>query len=283
MNISIVTATYNRPKQLASTALPSIQNQSERNFELVVVNDGANPDTKEIVTSFKASVDFPVRYVEMAHPSDGFGLCYARNLGVDVATGDIVTYLDDDNSITPEFVASTRQYFDEHPHVRYSIVKQQRRRDIMSNGSVIHQGKLFVSPSTNCCSLAKLIDQQEIFDSNGFAHYRVDAPNWNPQLKIFADYEYLLQAAQLWGEDAFGFNNSILVNYIQSSTGIIGSSNYQQWATELSNIVANSCNYAVLQDNTCDRLKQLVEIYSTKAQSHPIPKAFSSPINILLI
>lgn len=277
MNISIVTATYNRPTQLASTALASIQNQSERNFELVVVNDGANPNTKEIVTRFKASADFPVRYVEMEHPhpSSGFGLCYARNLGIDVATGDLVTYLDDDNSITSDFVASTRQYFNKHPHVRYSIVKQKRRRDIMENDRLIHQGKQFVSPSTDCCSLSALLAQQEIFDSNGFAHYRINAPKWNPQLKIFADYEYLLQAAQVWGENAFGFNNSILVNYIQSSTGIIGSSSYQQWATELSNIVANSCNYAVLQGDTCEVLKQFVEIYSIKAQSHPTPKAFS--------
>lgn len=275
MNVSFVTATYNRPKLLASTAFPSIQNQSDRNFELVVINDGANPDTKEVVTSFKSSVDFPVRYLEMEHLRDGFGLCYARNLGIEVAAGDIITYLDDDNSITSNFVASTRQYFYEHPHVRYGIVKQQRRRDVMERDRLIRQGKLFVSPSTNCCSLAELVDQQEIFDSNGFTHYRVDAPKWNPQFKIFADYEYLLQAAQVWGEAAFGFNNSILVNYIQSSHGIIGSSNYHQWVIELSNIVASSCNYAILQGNSREVLKQLVEIYKTKAQSHSIPKAFS--------
>lgn len=215
--------------QLASTALPSIQSQTDRNFEWIVINDGANPDTKDIMSSIKARADFPITYIEMEHPllSSGFGLCYARNLGLDAAGGDIVSYLDDDNSIAPEFVASMRQYFEQHPNIRYSMARQQRRRDVIRNGSVIRQGKPFVSPS-NCCSLQQLLWQQEIFDSNGFVHYRSNAPRWNPQFQVFADYEYLLQCACIWGEGGFGLNNSILVNYIQSSIGIIGSSNYEQ-------------------------------------------------------
>ncbi len=276
MRLSIITATYNRPMQLASTALPSIQSQTDRNFEWVVINDGANPDTKDIINSIKARADFPISYIEMEHPepSSGFGLCYARNLGLDAAGGDIVSYLDDDNSIAPEFVASMRQYFEQHPNVRYSMARQQRRRDVIRNGSVIRQGKPFVSPS-NCCSLQQLLWQQEIFDSNGFVHYRSNAPRWNPQFKVFADYEYLLQCACIWGEGGFGLNNSILVNYIQSSIGIIGSSNYEQWATELSLIVSNQANYFILQDNAVEPLEQLVNTYITKGKISLMPKAFA--------
>ncbi|ODH02270.1 glycosyl transferase family A [Nostoc sp. KVJ20] len=262
--------------QLASTALPSIQSQTDRNFEWIVINDGANPDTKDIINSIRAKADFPISYIEMEHPlpSSGFGLCYARNLGLDAAGGDIVSYLDDDNSIAPEFVASMRQYFEQHPNVRYSMARQQRRRDVIRNGSVVRQGKPFVSPS-NCCSLQQLLWQQEIFDSNGFVHYRSNAPRWNPQFQVFADYEYLLQCACIWGEGGFGLNNSILVNYIQSSIGIIGSSNYEQWATELSLIISNQANYFIFQDNAVERLKQLVNTYSTKGKISLTPKAFA--------
>ncbi|MBD2560546.1 glycosyltransferase family 2 protein [Nostoc linckia FACHB-391] len=262
--------------QLASTALPSIQSQTDRNFEWVVINDGANPDTKDIINSIKARADFPISYIEMEHPdpSSGFGLCYARNLGLDAAGGDIVSYLDDDNSIAPEFVASMRQYFEQHPNVRYSMARQQRRRDVIRNGSLVRQGKPFISPS-NCCSLQQLLWQQEIFDSNGFVHYRSNAPRWNPQFQVFADYEYLLQCACIWGEGGFDLNNSILVNYIQSSIGIIGSSNYEQWATELSLIVSNQANYFILQDNAVEPLKQLVNAYSTKGKISLTPKAFA--------
>ncbi|MFK0732235.1 MAG: glycosyltransferase family 2 protein [Gloeotrichia echinulata HAB0833] len=262
--------------QLASTALPSIQSQTDRNFEWIVINDGANPDTKDIINSIKTISDFPISYIEMEHPlpSSGFGLCYARNLGLDAASGNIVSYLDDDNSIAPEFVASMRQYFKQHPNIRYSIAKQQRRRDVIRNGSIVRQGKSFVSPS-NCCSLQQLLWQQQIFDSNGFVHYRSNAGRWNPQFKVFADYEYLLQSACIWGESGFGFNDNILVNYIQSSSGIIGSSSYEQWASELLLIVANADNYLVLQDNAIERLEQLADTYSTKAQISSTPKAFT--------
>jgi glycosyltransferase involved in cell wall biosynthesis len=262
--------------QLASTALPSIQSQTDRNFEWIVINDGANPDTKDIINSIKAISDFPISYIEMEHPepSSGFGLCYARNLGLDAAGGAIVSYLDDDNSIAPEFVASMRQYFEQYPNIRYSMARQQRRRDVIRNGSVVRQGKSFVSPS-NCCSLQQLLWQQEIFDSNGFVHYRSNAPRWNPQFQVFADYEYLLQCACIWGEGGFGLNNSILVNYIQSSIGIIGSSNYEQWATELSLIVSNQANYFILQDNSVEPLEQLVNTYITKGKISLTPKAFA--------
>jgi glycosyltransferase involved in cell wall biosynthesis len=253
--------------QLASTALPSIQSQTDRNFEWIVVNDGANPDTRDIITNIKARDTNPISYIEMEHPEPncGFGLCYARNLGLDAACGDIVSYLDDDNSIAPEFVASMRQYFEQHSNIRYSMARQHRRRDIIRNGGIIRQGKPFVSPS-NCCSLQQLLCQQEIFDSNGFVHYRSNAARWNPRFQVFADYEYLLQSACIWGEGGFSLNNNILVNYIQSSIGIIGSSNYEQWATELSFIVTNKDNYVILQGNTVERLEQLVDTYRTKAQ-----------------
>ncbi|MHC5755154.1 MAG: glycosyltransferase family A protein [Nostoc sp.] len=53
--------------QLASTALPSIQSQTDRNFEWIVINDGADPDTKDIINSIKAKADFPISYIEMEH------------------------------------------------------------------------------------------------------------------------------------------------------------------------------------------------------------------------
>ena len=96
MKVSIITATYNRPEKLSAIALPSLLNQTDKNFEWVVINDGANPQTREIIHTL--SLDFPIVYLEIAHPSSGFGLCYARNLGIESATKDLISYLDDDNT-----------------------------------------------------------------------------------------------------------------------------------------------------------------------------------------
>lgn len=67
MKLSIITATYNRPQQLLSTALPSILNQSDHNFEWIVINDGGNIQTRDIITYI--STDLPIIYFEDAWTS----------------------------------------------------------------------------------------------------------------------------------------------------------------------------------------------------------------------
>lgn len=148
------------------------------------------------------------------------------------------------------------------------MVRQHRRRDIIKDGNTIRQGKPFISPGARC-NICSLIWQQEIFDSNGFAHYRADAPRWNPAFKVFADYEYLLQCASIWGNSAFQLAPPVLVNYFQSSEGIIGSSTYAQWAAELEAIAHNWNCYPALRSHDVERLHQLIHLYQSKASSQP--------------
>jgi hypothetical protein len=47
--------------------------------------------------------------------------------------------------------------------------------------------------------LSTLITQRSLFESNGFTHYRADAPRWNPDYRMFADYEFFLGRLRQWG------------------------------------------------------------------------------------
>jgi len=80
---------------LNAIALPSLINQTDCNFEWVVVNDGGNPETREIVSNLKTN--FSLLCVEIKHSSTGFGLSRARNAGLEAASCELITYLDDDN------------------------------------------------------------------------------------------------------------------------------------------------------------------------------------------
>ncbi|MBP5977634.1 glycosyltransferase [Brasilonema sp. CT11] len=62
MKLSIITVTYNRPEHLRIVALASIFNETEPNFEWVVVNDGANLQVREIISQL--ILDFPIIYQE---------------------------------------------------------------------------------------------------------------------------------------------------------------------------------------------------------------------------
>ena len=89
--ISVVMPAWNRADRIAA-AIRSVLAQSHRRFELLVVDDGSTDGTAEIAAAFTG--DSRVRIIRGSHG----GVSAARNLGLEAATGEIVAYLDSDNS-----------------------------------------------------------------------------------------------------------------------------------------------------------------------------------------
>jgi glycosyltransferase involved in cell wall biosynthesis len=283
--ISIITVTRSRPQQLAK-AMDSLREQSSSDFEWIVINDGEDPATEELIS--KSSPNFPISYNNMPHPNRGFGLCYGRNRGLILADGEIVTYLDDDNTFKPNFVAETIAFFEAHPQVSYSMPVQQRRRDVIEAGVVVKQGKEFFSPSLNCSNglpsataIEELINHQQLIDSNGFCHRANARLNWNPDLRIYIDYEFLLRCVALWGREKFAINPVMLVDYIQTNQGIIGQSNYQDWAEELGWIIEHHHSYPCLNEWDILALNLLKDKYLSRHQDVQQIAAFTNRSEML--
>ncbi|KRB81313.1 glycosyl transferase [Sphingomonas sp. Root710] len=89
--ISVIMPAYNRRDRVAA-AIRSVLAQSHGKFELLVVDDGSTDGTAEIAAAFTS--DPRVRVIQGAHG----GVSAARNLGLEAAKGEIVAYLDSDNS-----------------------------------------------------------------------------------------------------------------------------------------------------------------------------------------
>jgi glycosyltransferase involved in cell wall biosynthesis len=264
--ISLITATHNRPQELGSIALPSLLAQTTSDFEWVVVNDGVDEATRDLISSLKTH--FQIVYLETPH----VGLGEARNLGLQSASGEVVSYLDDDNSLVPQFIESTVRFFAQNPTIKYSMCRQLRRRDVVQNGQLVKTGKPFMSPDINC-QIEELLLMRQLFDSNGFAHYRLEAPEWNSQLKVFVDYEYLLQCASIWGESKFQLNSSVGVNYTQTNQGIIGKSSYKEWSEELQFISDRREQYGIFKSLDSEFLLELIGRY--RHQKEALISAFS--------
>jgi glycosyltransferase involved in cell wall biosynthesis len=264
-SISIITATHDRAHILQNEAIPSLLQQTDQNFEWVVVNDGADPQTRQVVE--RLQTNFPIVYREIEHPKQGFGLAHGRNCGLEAATGDIVCYLDDDNSIAPGYIAAVKAFFCSNPQTSFSMVQQSRHRDVYQQGQLIRRGKTFISPAADC-TVEDLILHRQLFDSNGFAHVRSGsisngesvAPKWNPDYRIFIDYEYFLRCLGCWGSEGFALVSEVLVDYVQSSEGIIGRSKYEEWAEEIDQL-CTSGQYPILDPESIIELSALARLW----------------------
>jgi hypothetical protein len=106
MKVSVIIPTYNRA-DLLERALVSALGQTHRPIEVVVVDDGSTDHTPEVVRRF----DSGVRYVHSSHGGCG----RAKNRGLQVATGELVTILDDDDELLPEKVERQVEYLRRHP------------------------------------------------------------------------------------------------------------------------------------------------------------------------
>ena len=84
--VSIVIPIYNVEAYLKQ-CLETIVNQTYPNLEIILVNDGAPDKSEEICKEFFKR-DSRIRYVRQVNG----GLSAARNTGIDLATGDYITF-----------------------------------------------------------------------------------------------------------------------------------------------------------------------------------------------
>ncbi len=97
---SVIITTYQRA-HLIERALRSLLEQTEGDWEAIVVDDGSTDGTEHIVQRYAAD-DARIRYVRVDHG----GSAKARNAGVRTARGLFVTFLDSDDAYMPDHLSS---------------------------------------------------------------------------------------------------------------------------------------------------------------------------------
>tara|TARA_R110002126_G_C10479673_1_gene501787 strand:- start:2862 stop:4475 length:1614 start_codon:yes stop_codon:yes gene_type:complete len=96
--VSIVMPTYNDAKYL-NKAIDDILNQTYKNFELIIVNDGSTDNTEDIINNY-AKTDDRIKYLKKSNGGTGSAL----NLGFDNANGEFGTWVSSDDEKTETFV-----------------------------------------------------------------------------------------------------------------------------------------------------------------------------------
>lgn len=147
--MSIVSPVYRTPPEYLSAMINSVLGQSYKNWELVIVN--ASPDDSRVSRVLSTYRDDRIRVID--HPEND-GISGNTNLGIAAAQGDYVSFLDHDDVVEPDALASMVDV----------IVGSEQRVDLLycDEDSLNEEG-------LNCLPLFKPSLNPDLLYSNNYA------------------------------------------------------------------------------------------------------------------
>lgn len=180
--ISVVLPTYNRA-ELLLRAIGSVLAQEYAKWQLVVVDDGSEDGTASIRT--QVGDDARIAWLHTEHR----GVSAARNAALEAAIGDVITYLDDDNTMDPWWLKAVAWAFVHNPDV-----------------DVLYGGRVMDEPRSGDTQLPVLqlepwdrsaIMTENFVDMGTIAHRRglVEA-HFDESLQGWVDYDMFLRLTE---------------------------------------------------------------------------------------
>ena len=182
LSVSVIIPTFNR-SALLKRAVESVLAQSYRGFELMVVDDGSDDDTPELVAGFEDSI----RYIRQ----ENRGPSAARNVGITNAGGEFIAFLDSDDWWDREKLAMQMGEMERQPSCLISHTQEIWYR----GGSLLNQkkkhrkfhGYIFDKCLPLCAvSLSTVIARRELFGRVGL---------FDEALPCCEDYDFWLRAS----------------------------------------------------------------------------------------
>ena len=95
VEISVIMPVYNEKNHL-SEAIESILNQTYSNFEFIIINDGSNDSSVNIINSYKDS------RIHLYHNKENSGIVQSLNRGINYSSGNFITRIDANDIAIPE-------------------------------------------------------------------------------------------------------------------------------------------------------------------------------------
>ena len=105
MIVTVLTPTFNRGGSL-NNLYQSLQKQTIKDFEWLLVDDGSTDDTKNIAEEMRKKAEFPMRYI---YKENG-GKHTALNVGVKQITSELTFIVDSDDTLVPDAIETILQY-----------------------------------------------------------------------------------------------------------------------------------------------------------------------------
>ncbi len=115
--ISIIIPCYNREDFIAKT-IQSVLDQSFSSIEILVIDDGSTDNTQAVLEPFRDAI----RYFRIPHSG---GPSRPRNIGLQNAVGDLISFFDSDDLMLPGKLAAAAQVFQSHSDIDFLFTNFQ--------------------------------------------------------------------------------------------------------------------------------------------------------------
>lgn len=178
--VSVIMATYNRAA-LLHRSISSFNNQTYKDAELLVVDDGSDDRSFDLVNSFMMEHE-NIRYIKHQNRK----LSLSKNVGIMAAAGNYIAFLDSDDEYKPNYLQTRVQYMFENPNIDLL----QGGAEIIGNPFVKDKNDLSKEIHLSECTIGPTIfGKKEVFLSlNGFdknIFYSEDSEFWERAQKQF--------------------------------------------------------------------------------------------------
>ena len=109
IKVSVVIPTYKRPIEFVSRAIESLLDQTYENVEIICVDDSPidYEQRSDIKKYFDSLNNSNIKYIQN---DTNIGGALSRNVGIDNAEGDYITFLDDDDVYLPDKIEQQLHY-----------------------------------------------------------------------------------------------------------------------------------------------------------------------------
>lgn len=173
--ISVIMLTYNR-EELVMRAIESILNQTLRDFEFIIVDNGSSDRSGTIADEY-AEKDLRIHVIHRERGNIGSG----RNVGLDAAIGEYITFIDDDDYAEPDFLEFLYKLAKSHnSDIAVCGSNKEENGEVLPNLIYVYD-KLYIMNAKqateaylhrihyNCAMPTKLI-RREMFDKIRFSN-----------------------------------------------------------------------------------------------------------------
>ena len=225
IGISVIMPVYNVEKYLIKS-LDSLVNQTLKDIEIIVVNDGSTDNSKKIIEIYKEKYQDKIKYLEKPNG----GLSDARNFGIPHATGEYIAFLDSDDYVELDTYEKMYNKAKEEnaDMVECDFIWEYPDKRKIDNG-IIYNGK------KEMLTYARVVAWNKLIKRDLLEKYKIEFPKG----LRYEDVEFFYKMVPYYNK--VSFVKEPLIHYIQRESSISKVQNER--TKEIFEVLDNVINY----------------------------------------